>query len=755
MNAARRKRNTRSMQSLRTNNRAGIAIAIRALLTVAFASAASAALAIRPPQSNIVHILIDDLGWQDVACYYRGQHDEEAFYETPNIDRIAQRGVRFTQAYSPAMTCAPSRAAYLSGQYTPRNGVYHVNMGCQIPRLRRDSNPMLDPYYVGRLMPDKPSLGKAMKDAGYTTAHIGKWHVAGPSGYPAPIDVGFDFSFDRNKRYNDPEIYDEEDLKLTNFSGLFAQPKHRLENAFDDPRFPLLEDDRPYDSMTDLSQRWIRKIAQAEKPFFLNLCPNLVHGPVMTRDQKRLRHYCKKLGIPFPTDQGSISKPEKPGHHNPYYASMVDSVDWIVGQVIQTLEATEDRRYPGHKLIDNTYVFISSDNGGAQQLRNWKSAEGKIEFEKVTDNAPLREGKAWAYEGGCRIPFLVMGPDIKPNQVNQRSIINLIDLYPTFLAIADNPINQDKLDGCNLLPLLKGEQEQPHFADGKTRDNIFFHYPVLNAAFSTVRRGPWKLLKNTGGPLNPADEVQLFHLYNQDGSEKDISENKNLAEANPKIAAELLNELNGWLKKNDAGLPYKNPNYKSGNLPGQNKVPKVIRRESSGSKLSVWLEAEKSNIIEAFLLYTINPGKEEEWFRTSAKINGNRITTQAPPGMTHGVFCLIDENRFLITSEPIPSMQKLRLGQPVSASLRDGFAFRPGLFALIELAKRAETQAEPQRETEDLREGIRTAEQLTRHPVSPDHYISVIRDLRKTLRSLNLPASKHPALNWFPQTLTH
>ncbi len=105
---------------------------------------------------NIVHIMVDDLGWQDVACYYRDQHGEDPFYETPNLDRIGARGIRFMQAYSPAVTCAPSRAAYLTGQYTPHNGVYHVNMGCQVPRLRRDSNSMLDPYYVGRLMPGKP-----------------------------------------------------------------------------------------------------------------------------------------------------------------------------------------------------------------------------------------------------------------------------------------------------------------------------------------------------------------------------------------------------------------------------------------------------------------------------------------------------------------------------------------------------------------------------------------------------------------------
>ena len=109
-------------------------------------------------QPNIVHIMVDDLGWQDVACYYRDYHDKEPLYETPNLDRIAKRGIRFMQAYSPAVTCAPSRAAFLTGQYTPHNGVYHVNMGCQVPRLRRDSNSMLDPYYVGRLMPSKPVM---------------------------------------------------------------------------------------------------------------------------------------------------------------------------------------------------------------------------------------------------------------------------------------------------------------------------------------------------------------------------------------------------------------------------------------------------------------------------------------------------------------------------------------------------------------------------------------------------------------------
>lgn len=306
-------------------------VMIGAISVTSLAMAASSLKGLKP---NIVHILVDDLGWQDVACYYRDYHKDEPFYETSHMDRLAKRGIRFMQAYSPAVTCAPSRAAYMTGQYTSHNGIYHVNMGCRIPRARRDTAPMLDPYYVGRIMPGKPVIPKALKKVGYTTAHVGKWHISASSGFPAPIQQGFDFSFDEHHQYNDPEIYNPQDPKMANFSGLFAQPKNRLKDAFTDPRFPLLKDDRPYDSMVDLSSRWLRKVGRGDKPFFLNLCPSLVHGPTMTRDRKRLAHYCKKLGIPFPTDPGSISDPEKPGHHNAYYAGMVDSVDWIVGQIV-------------------------------------------------------------------------------------------------------------------------------------------------------------------------------------------------------------------------------------------------------------------------------------------------------------------------------------------------------------------------------------------------------------------------------------
>ena len=709
----------------------------------------------RGSQPNIVHIMVDDLGWQDVACYYRDYHSDDPLYETPNLDKLANRGIRFMQAYSPAMTCAPSRAAFMTGQYTPRNGVYHVNMGCQIPRPRRDTAEMFDPYYVGRLMPGKPTIAKELKKAGYSTAHVGKWHLSGAKGIPSPIQVGFDFSFDEHKQYNDPEIYDATDPQLANFSGLFAQPKDRLKDAFTDPRFPLLEDARPYDSMVDLSTRWIDKVACEPNPFFLNLCPNLVHGPVMTRDRKRLAHYCRKLGRPFPTDPGSIADPSKPGHLNPYYASMVDSVDWIIGQVLHKLETTDDPRNSGQKLIQNTYVVVSSDNGGAQRLRNWKQRDGKLEFEKVTDNAPLREGKGWAYEGGCRTPLIVMGPGVAVGVVNDSTPVNLIDLFPTFLAMAVVKHNGSlKLDGCSILPVIRGKERQARFADGQPRETLYFHYPVLNGAFSTIRRGPWKLLKNTGGPMNDAPTLQLFRLYSEDGSASDIGERINLTEKFPVVTEQLHAALCHWLEQEQAERPYRNPAYRKGDLPGQANVPVVTDRGSEGSRVWATIQSgsDDARVIRAFLLYTINPGRGEEWFRIPAKLSEGKIEATAPPGMTHGVFCLIDDNNFLIHSESIPVMTEYRLGEPLSSILSDGYAWKPGLVSLVRLGKTAMTQAmQSKQDVSAVMAAINKAESVLDQPVTAATYETAIVNLRTSIRALKVSAARHAELNWYPR----
>lgn len=707
------------------------------------------------PKPNIVHILVDDLGWQDIACYYEALHGKASFYETPHIDRVASRGIRFMQAYSPSPTCSPSRAAYLSGHYGVKNGVYHVK-GNRVPRAW-GTRPEMNPFYSARLDPSQVIIPRVLKKAGYTTAHVGKWHVCGENMVPNPLQLGFDFSYGKDHKYNDPDIVDPDDKKINNKEGIFAQPKDRL-NDFDNPLFlPLLEDERPYDSLTDISLRWLKKVGRKDQPFFLNFCPKLVHGPIMTRDRKRLAHYCKKLGIDFPTDPGSIADPDAPGHNNPYYASMVDSVDWMVGQVVKALESIDDPRNPGHKLIDNTYLIISSDNGGSQRLATWKGLDGKKNFEKVTDNDPLREGKAYMYEGGVRIPFIVMGPGVEAGKVNQDTAVHLLDLFPTFMAMGGmEPDESLDLDGCNVLPILKGKSAAAHSTDGAVRDTLFFHHPADNKSFSVIRRGPWKLMKNTGPGLTEAPDLQLFKL------DQDLGEQRNLVDEYPEMAKQLSADLTDWMEQNDARVPYLNPDAEA-DLPGKADVPVVKERGSDGRTLWATFETRgKAQVVNAFLVYSLNGGTElkfrpprlEEWIKAPAKLSTGRVEAEAPPGMTHGIFCLIDENNFLIYSEPVPPVGgECRIDGPVSTFLEDGYAYRPGLLSLIKVGHHARAKLMKKGlQTDELQNALKAARATCKEPVEEKRYAVAIRNLRHAIRKFDgqVPEAGLADLNSLP-----
>ena len=176
-----------------TNSRTGIMkrLFFRELIVVLSAFSAMVGV-FAGPQPNIVHIMVDDLGWQDIASH---KIDGKPVYETPNLDQLTQAGRRFTQAYSPAPTCAPSRVAFLRGQYPANTGVYHV-MGGRIPRPLSKTVPKLSPYYIYGLPNEEPTIADVLKKAGYYTGHVAKWHAGGKSaGYPFPLDQGFDFGF--------------------------------------------------------------------------------------------------------------------------------------------------------------------------------------------------------------------------------------------------------------------------------------------------------------------------------------------------------------------------------------------------------------------------------------------------------------------------------------------------------------------------------------------------------------------------------
>ena len=707
---------------------------------------------VRLPKPNIVHIMVDDLGWQDIASH---KIEGEPVYETPHLDRLTLRARRFTDAYSPAPTCAPSRVAFLRGQHPVNTGVYHVSGG-RVPRPWQADSDRIAPYYRYGLPLEEPMIPEILKNAGYISGHVGKWHAGGQSaGYPFPLDQGFDFGFTeingRHKYYNDADLWDPKDGTKNQFFGSWSRMKPDRLTGFatdapDDP-YQLNEEERPFDKPHDLALGFIRK--NKDKPFFLNYCPYYVHGPIQTRDRKRFEHYLNKMGHPYPTDPGPLYKDLK-GHSNPYYASMVDTVDWMIGDLVSYLEVTDDPRNPGHKLIDNTYVIVDSDNGGVLPY---------------TDNTPLRGGKQNTWEGGVRIPFLVSGPGIPSGSVCQTPI-NLIDLFPTFMTMAGLEHDPSlKLDGCDILPLMQGKADTALYPSGEERDAIFWFFPWDAHMSAAMRQGDWKLVKHYEARegSHRLRGVQLFRLYVEDGTSSDLRETENVAADYPDICASMLAELEAFIDDSGASLPYRNPEGKFTSAEYAEKVPQVLDIGSTEDRVWVTVENDKTkaSIAEANLLYTLNPrpfdttgGHREEWFIAPAQIQEGRVEAVMPPGATHGVFIMTDANEFLITSEPLPALGDVGgYGVKDSELLADGFAYKPGLFALIELGREAQTSArEAGLDLSDLNAAMATAQRQYAVEVIEEKAITdTIRDLRAAIRNLDGTAeAKHPLINRFP-----
>ena len=734
---------------------------------IACSAATAASIAGRPEgaipqvQPNIVHILTDDLGWQDVACYYRTVRGKESLIETPNMDRIAKKGMLFMQAYSPSPVCAPSRAAYMAGQSTLKTGVLHV-LGGTPSRPRTPTFKYIDPIYTARLSLETPTIATLLKDAGYITAHIQKFHFGGVNhGFPGPLDYGFDFSWTTGPgmRYNDPDLWDPNDKKRADYQGIWAPLKpDRLSNfpSSHDPEAPysLDEDDRPYDSVVDLSIRWMDKVKGQGKPFFVNFCPSFVHGPIGSRDRKRLELYCEKMGYPFPTEPGRISDKKK-GQVNPYYAAMIDSADWQVGQILSFLETTDDPRNPGHKLIDNTYIMVSSDNGGATH------AGTPTGLEACADNTPLRAGKKSAYEGGVRIPFIIQGPGIQADSINNTPI-NLLDMLPTYVAMSgEKPQRELDIDGCNVLPLMLGQDNTVKFADGSVRDTMFFSFPIEQFANSVIRQGGWKLLWNHVPEMNGFEEVQLYRLYDPDGSPSDLSEQTNLANSHPEKRDAMLRELKAWLKANHAILPYKNAHLAGAKLAGSDQVPAVVHTSTQDEVLTVQVETGpgKAKIVEALLFYTTNGSSElrdnknyEEWFIAPATLHADGADAVAPPGMTHGIFYLRDANGFVVNSELLPA--RITPGSDIWAKgsefIENVYGYRPGLISLIKTGLSAMEHANQSgQDTATLSEAIEAAEAVAQTPFDEKSYARSMSSLRHAIQSLDVPEATLPVLNQF------
>lgn len=713
------------------------------------------------PLPNIIHILTDDLGWQDPVCF---DVDGDTPYETPHLDRLAKNGRMFMQAYSPSPTCSPSRAAYISGQYPARTGIYHV-VGGKLPRAyyvgRKDVTSHINPFYRYRLPLSDGNIAKELNKAGYTTGHVGKWHLGGRSnGYPFPGDYGFDLGYTQriNRKggtyYPDPDVWGPDDQTKLHHNGLASKMKpDRLSDfATDKPDDPyrLNEDGRPFDKTLDVAMRWMDK--HHGEPFFLNFCTYYVHAPIQARNRERFAHYCQKMGYEFPTDPGTINR-GRADKSNPYYATMVDTLDWMIGEVVVYLEETDDPRNPGHKLIDNTYLIVSSDNGGL-------SSKGGG---SITDNSPLKGGKQHLHEGGVRVPFIVRGPGV-PADTQCNTPISLIDLYPTFVDMAKmQPSNNPKLDGCNIMPLILGEEGPAKFADGKPRESIYFYFPSEHQSGAAMRKGPWKIYRNLAPGINRHPLVALYRLYNDDGTLADIGEEKNLADKMPELRDELLADLDRFMEKHNVTKPYKNP-LAITELPGQSRVPKVTGRGSKEDLIWVTIEAgeDKSPIVEAKLLYTVNgqpfdysKGQREMWFDLPAKVKGDRVEATVPPGTSHAALCMVDAEGFLVMSEKLPAAKEVSNSTPDSSYLKHAWPYRPGLFALVKLGDAAAAALSDSNSSLDrapLQTALSQAKSTLGDTAGSDKQLSdAIRTLRNAIRNLkgHVPQAEDEYLNLF------
>ncbi len=345
-------------------------------------------------QPNIIFVLADDLGWTDTGVY------GSDYYETPNIDRLAAQGMRFT-SYHTCANCQPTRAALMTGQYAPRTGVYTVGGIDRFRWWQRNLRPVDN---VTVLPLDRTTIAQSLKKAGYATAMFGKWHLGQKDGYH-PSDRGFD-------------------------EAIVSNGKH-----FDFPTDPKVEYPAGQylaDFLTDRSVDFIR--AHRDEPFFLYLPHFGVHSPYQAKPDLIARFE---------------SKPAVGGHHDPTYAAMIASVDESVGRLIQLLDELN--------LAEQTVLIFSSDNGGVGGYVR----EGIKERGDVTDNAPLRCGKGSFYEGGTRVPFIIRWPGVtQPGSICEVPTIH-VDIFPTFLEIAGAaPPAGQVLDGESLVQLFRDANAQ-------------------------------------------------------------------------------------------------------------------------------------------------------------------------------------------------------------------------------------------------------------------------------------------------------
>ncbi len=482
---------------------------------------------------NVVFILADDLGWVDLTPY------GSTFHDTPHLKRLADRAVRFTNYYSASPLCSPTRASLLTGLHPARTGI--TAPVCHLPTINLEKrlaggsakSIVIQADSLTRLKSEYVTLAEVFKEAGYATAHFGKWHLGHGEGYE-PRDQGFDLDIPHTPRAAGPG------------GGYFAPWKF-----IDDPRYKGRPGEHIDAWMAGEAATFIT--AQKGKPFYLNFWLYSVHSP-WNGDPKLIEQFRQRA------DANAAQR-------NPLYAAMLKSMDHAVGQLLDALEAAE--------VAQDTIVVFTSDNGGWACPPKATHPKG-YENTPATSNAPLRSGKGSNFEGGTRVPCLVAWPGKVPAGTSE-ALFSSVDWFPTLVAMTGiKPKSMPKVDGLDQMPAILGQK--------LVRDVVYVHFPHGNETQEAgipgfwpatwVRKGDWKLIRCYAKNDNGTDRLELYNLKN------DIGETNNLAADQPAVVNELTGLIDAFLMDTDAVIPKANPNYRrspvkdgaTGRTPGEDAV---------------------------------------------------------------------------------------------------------------------------------------------------------------------------------------
>ncbi len=473
---------------------------------------------------NFVFILVEDLGVRDLGV------EGSTFYESPNIDGLANSGMRFTQGYAACRVCSPSRASIMTGKATPRHGITDW-IGAKTGTEWNRNDKVLPSEYIHNLPHEDTTIAEALRDAGYKTFFAGKWHLGHEGSWPE------DHGFDINKGGWEP-----------------GSPRGGFFSPWINPR---LENGPAGESLTLRLANETAKFIEENKdqPFFAYLSFYTVHAPLQTTRPLWKKYQEKADALSFES-RFSIDRtlPVRQVQDNPVYAGMIELLDDAVGIVLSKLRELG--------LEDDTVVIFTSDNGGVSSGDAYS-----------TSLLPFRGGKGRQWEGGIREPFYIHVPGMtQPGATTQVPAIGM-DFYPTILELAGLPLKpKQHIDGASLVSVLKGGT--------MAERDLFWHYPHYGnqggEPSSIIRSKNWKLIH-----YYEDGRDELYHLTD------DIGELNNLATAQPERTAELRKRLDAWLADTGARIPQPDPRFNKAKLAQQKqnirnkKLPALERQHAN------------------------------------------------------------------------------------------------------------------------------------------------------------------------------